>query len=219
METKMRKLWNWFAFGALLCCSPAYAQTKVTGGLSPIDVLVIKDQIRETWAQYTLMHDGDGVEDRTSQWAARTFTPDGVFKVYANDGLKLREYHGVKEIGEFAVSSYAPWKQRHGKHLPIIIAYDEVTPTSAKTRTVLTDISIVRSTVKGMPDTAPGSTAPGVPSRAGSGVYHDTWKKQGDLWLKSESILYSANSGCFPSDLRLTGCPIGLHETKPPPTR
>lgn len=214
--------WTVLVIGVLLSSFPAVAQTKVTGGLSPAQVLVIKDQIREAWAQYTLMHQGDGLTDEGDKWADRSFTPDAIFQVYSNDGRKLREYRGLEEIRKYnsaSIASQGPWKQTPGKHLPIITAYDEVTPTTAKTRTVLVDITVERSTVKGVPDTAPGMKAPGVPSSVGLAVYHDTWKKQGDVWKKSESILYAANSGCFPSDFALKGCPTNMHKTNPPPTR
>jgi len=88
--------------------------------------------------------------------------------------------------------NHRPWK-----HLPIAVKFDEITPTTAKTRAIVVMFMVPKATQPGIADGAAGLSTPAVP-QAGQAVYHDTWRKENGIWLKSSTIVYSANCGWFP---------------------
>jgi hypothetical protein len=174
-------------------------QTQVAKGMSAEDVLVAEQAIENNWANYTLQLDGDGTALRTREWPDLSFTDDLTWDFYDQNGkltghldaAQAREI-GVKEAGPEGVV-HRPWK-----HLPIITKFDEVTPTTAKTRTVVVFFLVTKATAPGRPDGAEGLATPAVP-QAGMAVYHDTWRKVKGIWMKSSSALYASNCGWFPS--------------------
>ncbi len=90
-------------------------------------------------------------------------------------------------------------KQAAGKHLPLSIKFDDITPTRVKTRSVVMYLHVFASNTKGQPDGIPGVATPGVPIAA-MAVYHDTWRKQDGRWVKDETVLYSSSGGMWPGD-------------------
>jgi hypothetical protein len=167
------------------------ALTKVAKGMSPLDVLIVEDQIRQKWADYSLLLDGDGVSNESAEWANRMFTEDLKWRWYDADG-KLRlalnsraEEQKARRVGRTQVAS---------KHLPMTIKFDEVTPTMVKTRAIVTLMRVPLSTAEGQPDGVPRAGVAGIPT-ATMVVYHDTWRKTEGEWKKAVTILYSANYG------------------------
>ena len=183
--------------------APAFPDTKVAKGMAPLDVLLVKDAIRESWAQYTLLIDGDGVTNDNANWAERTFTKDLKWEWYDANGKLVQRITSMAEMRdrmktESFLGTHPESMQSYKKHLPITIKFDEVTPTTAKTRTIVVMLSVPKSKVQGGPDGVPGLDVPGIP-QVGMAVYHDTWRKEDGHWLKSVSILHSANLGFFPA--------------------
>jgi hypothetical protein len=167
-------------------------RTKVAADMPVIDVLAAKDDILENWAAFAFLISGDGVTDGRAQWADHTFTSDVKWKWYDATGNLRMEANGIDEM------RLPPMGAAHSSfaQVPMTIKYDEITPTTAKTRTVVMYVNVPKSTLKGQPDGVPGFSR-GVPQVA-LGVYHDTWRKENGRWKKSESILYDANG--WPAD-------------------
>lgn len=174
-------------------------QTKIAEGMTTEEVLVIQSAIERAWASYTLLLDGDGTALYTAQWPSLTFTDDVEWTFFDLQGdLIFRlDSEETMDIGrmEAAVSriTHRPWK-----HLPIITKFDEITPTTAKTRTVLVFMSVPKATEPNTPDGVEGLSTPAVP-QVGMAVYHDTWRKEDGIWMKSASAFYASNCGWFPA--------------------
>jgi SnoaL-like domain len=168
-------------------------QTKIAKGMSPIDVLMAREAIRDNWTNYSLLIDGDGVAMREAEWAKLSFTKDFKWVWYDATGHTTGEV-GIANMARIPAEGV---NQRPWKHLPIAIKFDEITPTTAKTRTIVVMFMVPKATVPGRPDGAAGLSTPAVP-QAGQAVYHDTWRKENGIWMKSSTIVYSANCGFFP---------------------
>lgn len=176
-------------------------QTQVAEGMSPIDVLVVERAITENWANYTLLDDGDGVTMRQELWAPFTFTKDYKWLWYDSKGETLGEVGYENFVREPEPGVF----QRPWKHLPITIKFDEITPTTAKTRTVVLFMAVPKATQPNTPDGAEGLSTAAVP-QAGMAVYHETWRKESDVWLKASTVVYSANCGWFPTPVGEYNC-------------
>jgi hypothetical protein len=176
-------------------------QTQVAKGMSPLDVLLVERAIRENWANYTLLDDGDGVVLRQEYWAKFSFTNDYKWVWYDSSG------HTIGEVGlaNFQREPLNGVVQRPWKHLPITIKLDAVTPTTAKSRTVVLFMAVPKATVANRPDGAEGLSTAAVP-QAGMAVYHETWRKENGIWLKASSVVYSANCGWFPTPVGSYSC-------------
>lgn len=189
----------------------AAQQTRIAPGMSAIDVLLIKDAIRENWANYSLLLDGDGTSLHIGEWAELTFTEDMKWVWYDVNGettgqTDLKFFTDQKPTTVPTPENPHPWMtrmpapgniQRSAKHLPISIKFDEITPTTAKTRSMVMMFDVPVATEPNKPDTAPGLSTPSVP-QAAIAIYHDEWRLEDGYWLKSASILYSAHCGWFP---------------------
>jgi hypothetical protein len=161
--------------------------------LSPLDELLIENQINQKLALYTLLADGDGIRKMDARaMADQIFTPDAVFENYSQDG-KLGISRNGREViyrmaTEHAMPANAPIADRHYN---VSTYFDVVTPTMAKTRT----IAIVLNATKNMigPDCAKSGedACGGKLVHAYTFTYHDTWVKTADGWQKSHSVLRS----------------------------
>lgn len=168
-------------------------QTIVAEGMSKVDELMVRAAITDAWTNYSLLIDGDGTSLNEEAWAELTFTDDFKWVWYDANG------NTTGEVGKDAMAripapevTHRPWK-----HLPVAVKFDEITPTTARTRAIVVMFMVAKATEPNTPDGAEGLSTPAVP-QAGQAVYHDTWRKEDGIWLKSSTIVYSANCGWFP---------------------
>jgi len=194
-------------------------ETKIAKGMSPIDVLLVKDAIREKWANYSLLLDGDGTSLHIGEWAELTFTKDMKWVWYDVNGettgqIGRDDFTNQKPTLIPTPENPHPWTtrmpapgnvQRSAKHLPISIKFDEITPTTAKTRAMVMMFDVPVAKVANRADGAEGVSTPSVP-QAAIAIYHDSWRKEKGVWLKSASILYSAHCGWFPEKTANFSC-------------
>jgi hypothetical protein len=174
-------------------------QTRIAPGMSAVDVLAAQSAIENNWANYSLLLDGDGTSLRTEQWPGLSFTNDFTWDFYDANG-KLTSSIDMAETREIGLkeSAHEGVVHRPWKHLPIITKFDEVTPTTAKTRTVVVFLVVPKANVPNRADGVEGLSTPAVP-QAGMAVYHDSWRKEDGIWKKSSSALFATNCGWFPS--------------------
>lgn len=168
-------------------------QTIIGPGVTPIEEIQTREAIRDNWANYSLLIDGDGTALREHEWANLTFTEDFRWLWYDSQGRTTGEV-GRDAMQRLPIPNVT---QRPWKHLPIATKFDEINQTTARTRTIMLMLGIQKATRPNQPDGAPGLSSPGVPMTA-MAVYHDTWRKENGYWLKSSTIVYSANCGFFP---------------------
>lgn len=170
------------------------AKPQAGAQMSALDILVAKDQIREQLGQYTLLLDGDGLTRDPNKWAEKLFTEDATFQSIGPDGQLLHGAKGLVGRAEIARTfGGGPPRARNGarppadparpqmvfRHYPVDVVFDELTPTSAKTRTTTMIMTGPRNYVTPNPPTVNPALV----------VYHDTWQKTADGWKKSNSVL------------------------------
>jgi hypothetical protein len=168
-----------------------FARRADAADMSAVEKLVAQNEITQQITLYTLLVDGDGInkpDPRT--WADRLFTEDAVFETWGADGkLRVRQT-GREEIYKGLVQNPALPPGVFGRHFNVATYFDELTPTTAKVRTVTTMLTGTQRMPTGcmkLGDEACG----GRTIRATGFVYHDTFTKTADGWKKSYSVIRS----------------------------
>lgn len=180
-----------FAFGAaMLASSAAVAQAKAPAALSPVEKLVAEDDIRQKLALYGLLADGDGVAGPDIRALAhQVMTPDVWTDLYYPDGSL--QVHTVGR--DQAISTSTPDLKRLGpianRHYMVSTYFDEVTPTTAKTRTTTIWLFVTRDLLgadcaKGGPDACGGRVVSAMTT-----VYHNDWVKTAEGWRMSRNVI------------------------------
>src|SRR5262249_3978103 len=92
-----------------------------------------RESIRDALARYSMLLDGDGARRDPRGWADQMFTPDAVFKLYYPDGTEQYRIEGREAI----FNTFGPpgSKKVGTRHFMVNTVFDELTATSAKTRT------------------------------------------------------------------------------------
>lgn len=148
--------------------------------MTPLQKLVVKDEIMEMLARYTLLLDGDNLTRDPAKWGELLFTPDATFQSIGPFG-ELLNAPGDGLIGRATIAKRFGGAQagpRLGRHYPVNVVFDEITPTTVRTRSTVAIWSGQR-----------GSEAVVAQSPALI-VYHDTWRKQDGVWKKAKSDLH-----------------------------
>jgi hypothetical protein len=183
---------------------------KVAAGMSNLDVLATEDGIRQSWADYVLLLDGDGLQNDRSAWAERLFTQDAKWRQFGPDRQLVTAANGPAEID--LLLSRSNRLQSTGKQMPVVLRFDEITPTTVKTRTVVTYLNIPLSKTPSQPDGVPAVVG-GVPQSA-LAVFHETWRKVEGQWLISEMTIYTGSPGFPGSRIPTKSCPNPANKTK-----
>jgi len=97
-----RKLFVSVAIVGLAASGLKSADSQAKARMSPLDILVAKDQIREQLGQYTLLLDGDGLTRDSDKWAEKLFTEDATFQSIGPDGQLLHGPQGLVGRAEIA---------------------------------------------------------------------------------------------------------------------
>ncbi|MDX2224555.1 MAG: nuclear transport factor 2 family protein [Rhodospirillaceae bacterium] len=167
------------------------APRAVAAEMSAVDRLVAQNEITQQITLYTLLVDGDGVNKPDPRaWADRLFTDNAVFEIYGASGKMRSRQSGREEIYQNLLKNPALPPGVFGRHFNVATYFDELTPTTAKVRTVTTMVTGTRSQPTGcekLGDEACGGRA----IRVTGFVYHDTFTRTPDGWKKSFSVIRS----------------------------
>lgn len=149
-----------------------------------IESAIARESIREALAQYSMLLDGDGAGRDPRTWANKLFTPDAVFVLHYPDGTEQYRIEGREAL--FKTFGRAGSPTMATRHFMVNTVFDELTPTSAKTRT-----SALIQVSKRDQECArkEGALNGGQPVLSAIIVYHDTWVLDGGEWKKKLSIL------------------------------
>jgi hypothetical protein len=148
------------------CAEPA---PRPGAGMQALDVLVAKDRIRERLTQYTLLLDGDGVSrPDLRRWAQDLFVENATFQSFGTAGPLFAGLNGRSAIEAHFAKSLPNLIRRH---FFVNTAFDDLTPTTAKTRT--TGITMYGRTEQG--------NAPLIPALVET-VTHLTWRNSDRGW-------------------------------------
>jgi hypothetical protein len=149
-----------------------------------IESALARESIREALARYSMLLDGDGVGRDPHAWANKLFTSDATFVLHYPDGSEQYRIEGREKIG--ATFGRAGSSKVATRHFMVNTVFDELTPTSAKTRT-----SALIQVSKRDQECAKkeGALNGGQPVLSAIIVYHDTWVLESGEWKKKLSIL------------------------------
>ena len=149
-----------------------------------IESAIARESIREALAQYSMLLDGDGINPDARKWADKLFTPDAVFVSHYPDGAEQIRIEGREAIFKTFGRPGSP--EVAARHFMVNTVFDELTPTTAKTRT-----SALIQVSNRDQDCAKkkGILNGGQPVLSAILVYHDSWVLDGGEWKKKLSIL------------------------------
>lgn len=155
-----------------------------------LDRLVTEDAIRQQIALYGLLADGDGKNPASiRQLADKILAPDVVTDMVDAHGKNI-----LHTVGREAVVSSTHVRDTQGpvaiRHNFVSTYFDEVTPTTAKTRSLILFVALTKDGVA--PKCLTGGSCESPLKGAGSYIYHDEWRKTADGWQKSHATIYPA---------------------------
>ena len=192
-----RRFRFWLFLLAALSISLAAGAASRTAALAPLDRLLIEDDIRQRIGLYALYADGDGAGGRPRDlrtMADTLLTPDVVSEIHrANGGapiiLKGREIVAASrpEIDPGRAHLIA------GRHYLLTTVFDEITPTTAVTRTPAVYFDATRNLVGADCATAGYDACGGRPIRTVMWIYEMHWRKTADGWQIERNILRDDN--------------------------
>ena len=167
--------------------------SKPVPGLSAVDKLVAEDEIRQKLVLYGLYADGDGEQPKNIRALAdKLLTPDAVSETFTTLGKP-----GFRTQGRDALVAATPPAEVNspnaGRHYLIGTVFDEMTPTTAKTRSTAYYINATRNMVGADCKTAGPGACGGQVNRALMFVYHMDWVKNAQGWQIQHSVLRSDN--------------------------
>jgi len=131
-----------------------------------------------------MLLDGDGVARDARTWADKLFTTDAVFISHYPDGTEQIRIEGREAIYKTFGRAGSP--EVAGRHFMVNTVFDELTSTTAKTRTSAL-IQVSRRDQECA--RKKGILNGGAPVISAILVYHDTWVLDGSEWKKKLSIL------------------------------
>jgi hypothetical protein len=159
--------------------------------MSAVEKLVAENEIKQQILLYTLLIDGDGLNKKDVRtWADKLFTEDAVFETYGADGQLRSRLNGREDIYRQTAKSPDLPPGISGRHFNVATYFDEISPTTAKVRTITTMLTVTQRQPTGcvnLGDPACG----GQPIRVTSFTYHDTFTKTDGVWKKSRSVIRS----------------------------
>lgn len=165
--------------------------------LTPLERLLIQDEIRQNIVLYGLLADGDGPGGRPRdlrRLADTMMTPDVVSEVHLPTGGKPMIFTG-RELVANTPPEVPPELAATvgGRHYLIDTVFDEVTPTRVRTRTPAVYFDATKN-VNGPKCRTMGEGACGQkPLKTVMWVYEMTWVKTPDGWQIARNILRDDN--------------------------
>jgi hypothetical protein len=202
----VRKFPRWLIAVAFLTGGVAVGQTVDLGGvavaqppkqLSPLDRLLIQDDIRQRIIRYALYADGDGpggAPRNLRRLADELMTADVVSEIHLVTGGKPLIFTG-RELVAKTPSEVPPELAATvgGRHYMVGTVFDLVTPTLVKTRTPAVYFDATKN-INGSKCRTMGEGACGQkPVKTVMWVYEMTWVNTPNGWQISRNILRDDN--------------------------
>jgi hypothetical protein len=184
------------ALAGLAMTLPNAALAQATQELTPLERLLIQDDIRQRIILYVLYADGSGPggEPRNMRKLADTLmTPDVVSEIHLATGGKPLIYTGRELV--YNTPPEVPAELRAtvgGRHYMVGTVFDLVTPTMVKTRTPAVYFDATKN-LNGPDCRKKGKDCGQKPVKTVMWVYEQTWVKTPDGWQISRNILRDDN--------------------------
>jgi hypothetical protein len=171
----------------------AYAATSLT----PVDKLLAEDEIRQQIALYGLYADGDGAGGNPRdlrKMADTLMTPDVVSEIYVARGGPPRILTGRDIVAKSPPENDPDRAKRiAGRHYLVATVFDDVSATTAETRTTAVYFDATKNQVGGDCAKAGEGACGGQPVKTVMWVYHMTWKHTPQGWQISRNVLRDDN--------------------------
>jgi hypothetical protein len=167
-------------------------RTHAAPALSPVETMVIENEIDQKIALYELLADGDAESPADIHALAdSTLAPNVITDVYMADGKRVSHTTTAAEV--IAATPTKPADRPvGGRHFLLASYFDSVSPTVAKVRTSSLYMDVTKNPGPGCEKLGPDGCG-GKVTHAVTFVYHDTWTKTDKGWRKTESILRRDN--------------------------
>ena len=153
---------------------------RASAGMSPLDRLVAESEIREQMARFELYADGDGVQGRDfRQLADQLHAPEFT--------IGPRKMTRDEMVEESSAQVFDP--TLISRHYLVSTSFDELTASTAKTRTTALFMRLTRNMLGADCKKAGEDACGGRVVHAAVWVYHDSWAKTAAGWQKTAARL------------------------------
>ncbi len=206
-RTSRRKVENWSVPLAALCVGwlighqPDLSMSSAVAangkGMTPLERLLVQDEIRQNLVLYGLYADGDGTggEPRNLRKLADTLmTVDVVSEIHTVRGgppLILTGRERVASTPPEVDPEFA--RTIGGRHYLVETVFDEVTPTVVRTRTPAVYFDATKNLVGAACPKNGDDACRQKPVKTVMWVYHMTWSKTPQGWQISKNVLRDDN--------------------------
>ena len=175
----------------ILACAGAGPATAAAIGMAPIDRLVAEDDIRQQLALYALLADGDGISPKDIDTLATKITaPDVVTEIFPADGGPPTHTVGRAAVIGPRPTGTPPPPTNVSRHYLVDTYFDEITPTTARTRTTSVHFNLTKNLVgKDCLQRGAGACG-GQVNKVTMWTYHMRWVKNADGWQIGYNALH-----------------------------
>jgi len=173
------------AFGSLMALA---RPSKAADAMSVLDQLQAREEIRQQLVLYGLLAEGDGVNPRnTDALMDRIMSPDVLSEQYFSDGTPA--FPPRRGRGDNKKYSQPPrdLTQIGEQHYTLGIYFDELTPTTARTRSQHMFLTVW----KDVPHDGCKTECGGIIKHLQMNNYFDTWQKTPQGWLKVKTVIHT----------------------------
>jgi hypothetical protein len=176
------------AAGLAVTHAPGSARA-AAAAMSPLDRLVAEDEMRQKLALYAMDADGDGAQPKNiRELADVTLTPDVVSDLYFPNGA-LQGHSVGRDAIVTGTAPANPASPIAGRHFLVSVYFDEVTPTTAKSRTTSVHFDITKNMLGADCKKAGEGACGGRVVDAMTVVYHSSWVKTKDGWQMANNVI------------------------------
>jgi hypothetical protein len=157
------------------------------GGMSPVDELKAREDIRQQLVLYGILAQGDGNRPRDANLLVDTImAPDVTSQQFFYDGTPaFPPRHGRENHKSSTMNSPDPAVGE--QHFTVTVYFDEVTATTAKTRSQHMIVAVMHN----VPGGDCNNACTGRVKRVSLQNYFDTWEKTPQGWLKKKTVIRS----------------------------
>jgi hypothetical protein len=170
----------------------AWSSSLATTQMSVLDQLQAKEEIKEQLVLYGFLAEGDGVHPRdTDALMDQLMSPDIVSEQYFPDGTAAFPTRRGRGDGKKYTQPPRDLTKIGEQHYTLGVYFDELTPTTARTRSQQMYITVWKT----LPDQPADckTECGGQIKHVQLNNYFDTWAKTPQGWVKTRSVIHSIN--------------------------
>ncbi len=168
----------------------ATREPRAAAAMTVLEQLEAKEEIRQQLVLYGLLAEGDGHHPRdTNALMEKIMSPDVISEQYFPDGSPVFPPRQGRDENKQYTQPPRDLSKIGEQHYTVGIYFDELTPTTAKTRSQQIFITVSKNT----PDDGCDNTCGGQVKHIQMNDYFDTWAKTPQGWQKVKTVIRSIN--------------------------